>query len=141
MNINELRILMNGAFGRKVPSEFAAEDYDYEKALHDEIAKLVCDEKGRFDRYNFLENKITLFRLLSENLAEVLPQDVRSALDMFVEIIRVGQGDRPEFRVTRGKQRGRQFVTRATESGNYETFRLDRDKFDLYISKIFVFDV
>ena len=42
------------------------------------------------------------------------------------------QGSRLEFRVTRGKQRGRQFVTRATESGNYETFRLDRDRFDIY---------
>jgi hypothetical protein len=51
---------------------------------------------------------------------------------MFTEIIRVPQGSRLEFRVTLGKQRGRQFVTRATESGNYETFRLDRDRFDVY---------
>ena len=61
MTINELRVLMNGAFGRKVPAEFAAEDYDYEQALHDEIAKLVCDKNGRFDRYNFLENKISFY--------------------------------------------------------------------------------
>ena len=123
---------MNGVFGRKVPAEFAAENYDYEAALHDELVKLLCDERGRFDRKKYRRNKIELFELLEQNLEEVLPQSIENALDMFCEVIRVPQGSRLEFRVTRGKQRGRQFVTRATESGNYETFRLDRDRFDVY---------
>ena len=130
--MNTLQILMNGVFGRAVPAEFAAENYDYEAALRDEIAKLVCDERGNINRYKFMRNQYDLFELLSQNLEEVLPQSVGAALDMFTEIIRVPQGTRLEFRVTRGKQRGKQFVTRATESGNYETFRLDRDKFDVY---------
>lgn len=130
--MNNLKVLMNGVFGRKVPAEFAAENYDYEAALHDELAKLLCDETGRLNRYKFERNKIDLFELLSENLEEVLPQSVASALDLFTEIRRVPQGARPEFVVTRGKQRGKQFVTRATESGNYESFRLDRDRFDVY---------
>lgn len=130
--MNELKVLMNGVFGRKVPTEFAAADYDYEAALHDELKKLLCDENGRINRYKFERNKYDLFELLSQNLDEVLPQSVASALDMFTEIMRVPQGSRPEFLVTRGKQRGKQFVTRATESGNYESFRLDRDRFDIY---------
>lgn len=132
MTLNEMKVLMNGIFGRKVPAEFAAEHYDYEAALHDELVKLLCDETGRLNRYKFQRNKIDLFELLAENLDEVLPQSVASALDMFTEIRRIPQGSRPEFLVTRGKQRGKQFVTRATESGNYETFRLDRDRFDVY---------
>lgn len=135
MNEN-LKVLMNGVFGRKVPAEFAAADYDYEAALRDELKKLLCDENGRLNRYKYERNKIDLFELLSQNLDEVLPQSLTSALDMFTEIMRVPQGSRPEFRVTRGKQRGKQFVTRATESGNYETFRLDRDRFDLHIFAI-----
>ena len=135
MNEN-LKVLMNGVFGRKVPAEFAAADYDYEAALRDELRKLLCDENGRLNRYKYERNKIDLFELLSQNLDEVLPQSLTSALDMFTEIMRVPQGTRPEFRVTRGKQRGKQFVTRATESGNYETFRLDRDRFDLHIFAI-----
>ena len=131
-----LQTLMNGVFGRKVPAEFAAENYDYEAALRDELTKLLCDDNGRLNRYKFERNKIDLFELLSQNLEEVLPQSVASALDLFTEIMRVPQGSRPEFRVTRGKQRGKQFVTRATESGNYETFRLDRDRFDVYIQAI-----
>ena len=134
--MNTLKMLMNGVFGRKVPAEFAAADYDYEAALHDELTKLLCDENGRLNRYKFDRNKIDLFELLSQNLDEVLPQSVASALDLFTEIMRVPQGSRPEFRVTRGKQRGKQFVTRATESGNYETFRLDRDRFDVYVQAI-----
>lgn len=136
MNMNDLRILMNGAFGRKVPAEFAAENYDYEKALHDELAKLLCDKNGKFNIYQYQRNKYDVFELLSENLAEVLPNDVRGALDMFTEIMRVPQGSRLEFRVKRGQRRARQFVTRATESGNYQTFRLDHDKFDVYIQAI-----
>ena len=134
--MSNLKVLMNGVFGRKVPAEFAAADYDYEAALHDELVKLLCDEKGRFNKYQYQRNKIDLFELLSENLDEVLPAKLTSALDMFTEVMRMPQGSRPEFRVTRGKQRGRQFVTRATESGNYETFRLDRDRFDVYIQAI-----
>lgn len=130
--MTNIEILMNGVFGRKVPAEFATEDYDYEAALRDELRKLVCDEKGRFNRYKFERNKYDLFEILSRNLDEILPQSVSSALGMFTEILRVPQGSRIEFHVTRGKQRGKSFVTRATPSGNYETFRLDRDVFELY---------
>ena len=134
--MNNLSILMNGVFGRKVPAEFAAADYDYEAALHDELVKLLCDEKGNFNRYKFEKNKYDLFALLTENLDEILPQSLSNALDMFTEVIRFPQGSRPEFVVKRGRQRGKQFVTRATPSGNYETFRLDHDRFDLYIQAI-----
>ena len=134
--MNNLQILMNGVFGRKVPAEFAAADYDYEAALHDELVKLLCDDKGKLSRSKYRRNKVDLFEVLEQNLDEVLPRSVGAALDFFTEIVRVPQGDHPGFRVTRGKQRGRQFVTRATPSGNYETFRLDRDRFDVYIQAI-----
>ena len=134
--MNKLHMLMNGVFGRAVPAEFAAENYDYEAALRDELAKLMTKDGVHFNRHVFNRNKEDVFELLEENLQEVLPQNIKSALDMFVEVKNYAQGQRPEFRVVRGKIRGKQFVTRATESGNYETFRLDRDRFDLYIQAI-----
>lgn len=130
--MNTLQMLMNGVFGRTVPAEFAAENYDYEKALRDELVKLLCDSNGKVNRYKYERNKVDLFEILSQNLDEVLPRNIEEAIWMFADVIRVPQGSRPEFRVTRGKQRGKQFVTRATPSGNYETFRLDHDRFDLY---------
>ena len=134
--MNNLRALMNGVFGRAVPAEFSAENYDYEAALRDELAKLMTKDGEHFNRHVFNRNKEDVFELLEENLEEVLPQNIKAALDMFVEVKNYAQGQRPEFRVVRGKVRGKQFVTRATESGNYETFRLDRDRFDLYIQAI-----
>ena len=134
--MNKLHMLMNGVFGRAVPAEFAVENYDYEAALRDELAKLMTKDGVHFNRHVFNRNKEDVFELLEENLQEVLPQNVKSALDMFVEVRNYAQGQRPEFHVTRGKIRGKQFVTRATESGNYETFRLDHDRFDLYIQAI-----
>lgn len=130
--MDNLKILMNGVFGRKVPAEFAAADYDYEAALRDELTKLMTKDGKHFNRNKFEKNKYDIFELLSENLEEVLPQSIKNALDMFTETIYVPQGDRIEFRIRRGHVRGRQFVTRATESGNYETFRLDHDRFDIY---------
>ena len=129
---NNLKVLMDAVFGRKVPAEFAADDYDYEAALHDEIAKLVCGKDGKFNRFMFDRNKVDLFEILSENLDEIMPRAITDALGMFTEVMRVPQGTRLEFRVTRGKQRGKQFVTRATESGNYESFRLDHESFNVY---------
>ena len=130
--MNNLKVLMNGVFGRSVPAEFAAADYDYEAALRDELKKLMCDANGHFNRYAFERNKVDVFEVLSQNLDEVLPRSITDALNMFTEVLRMPQGTHPEFRITRGKQRGKQFVTRATESGNYETFRLDRDRIVVY---------
>ena len=123
---NTLKMLMEGAMGKKVSTEFATENYNYEQALRDELNKLAGTRKA------FERNKYDVFDLLSETLDEVLPQKVISTVGLFAETLQVPQGTRLEFRVTRGKQRARQFVTRATESGYYETFRLDRDRIDLY---------
>lgn len=124
--MNTLQTLLKGALGRKVPAEFAAENYDYEKALFDEIKKIAPD------RFAFMRNKADIYELLSREWAEILPQSIEDALGLFCETIKVPQGSRLEFRVRQGHQRGKQFVTRATEAGNYETFRLDRDRFDVY---------
>lgn len=129
---NKLQVLMNGVLGRKVPAEFATENYDYEAALRDEMRSMFCDERGRFSRKMWRDHKNELFDLVAETYDEILPQSVKETLGMFCDIIYFAQGDRPEFRVVRGRQRGKTFVTRATESGNYEAFRLDHDRFDLY---------
>lgn len=124
--MNTLNTLLKGALGKKVPAEFAAENYDYESALRDELKKLA----GTMSQ--FRRNKYDIFDLISQEWAEILPQSIQEVLGMFCEVIHVPQGSRLEFRVRQGHQRGRQFVTRATESGSYEYFRLDHDRFDVY---------
>lgn len=121
-----MKTLLHGALNLSVPAEFAAQDYNYEAALRDELKKIAGT------RSLFRRNKYDIFDLLAETLDEVLPQKVYEAVGVFAEIIQVPDGTRCEFRVVRGRQRAKQFVTRATESGVYETFRLDRDHFDVY---------
>ena len=60
--MNKLSMLMNGVFGRAVPAEFAAENYDYEAALRDELTKLMCKPNRKtgvmeFNRHVFEQNK------------------------------------------------------------------------------------
>ena len=124
--MNTLQTLLKGALGHKVPAEFAAENYDYESALRDELKKLASNMS------QFRRNKYDIFDLLAQEWEEVLPQSIQEALGLFCEVIHVDQGQRLEFRVKKGHQRGKQFVTRATESGSYEYFRLDHDRFDVY---------
>ena len=121
-----LKQLLDCAMGRNIPTEFANENVDYESALRDEIKKLV----GTYSLYR--RNKYELFDLLAQNAEEVLPRKVLDLIGSFAEVAQYGNNDRLVFKVKRGAQRGKQFVTRATNSGVYETFRLDYDYMEVY---------
>ena len=125
MNLT-IKQLLDCAMGRNIPTEFANENVDYEAALRDEIKKLV----GTYSLYR--RNKYELFDLLAQNAEEVLPRKVLELIGSFAEVAQYGNNDRLVFKVKRGAQRGRQFVTRATNSGVYETFRLDYDYMEVY---------
>ena len=125
MNLN-IKQLLDCVMGRNIPTEFANENIDYEAALRDEIKKLV----GTYSLYR--RNKYELFDLLAQNAEEVLPRKVINLIGSFAEVAQYGNNDRLVFKVKRGAQRGRQFVTRATNSGVYETFRLDYDYMEIY---------
>lgn len=122
----DLNMLMRGALGKKVPAEFSAENYDYNAALRDELSKIAGTPRL------FRRNRDDVYDLMSENLDEELPKRIQDALGSFCDFMAVRQGQRAEFRIRRGKQRGKLFVTRSTASGTYETFRLDRDSVDIY---------
>ena len=124
MNLT-IKQLLDCAMGRNIPTEFATENIDYEAALRDEIKKLV----GTYSLYR--RNKYELFDLLAQNAEEVLPRKVIDLIGAFAEVAQYGNNDKLVFKVKRGAQRGKQFVTRATESGVYETFRLDHDYMEL----------
>lgn len=124
MNLT-LKQLLDCVMGRNIPTEFANENIDYEAALRDEIKKLA----GTYSLYR--RNKYEIFDLLAQNAEEVLPRKVIELIGAFAEVGQYGNNDRLSFRIKRGAQRGKQFVTRATESGVYETFRLDHDYVEL----------
>lgn len=120
-----MKQLLDCAMGRNIPAAFANKQVDYESALRDEIKKLV----GTYSLYR--KNKYEVFDILAQAADEVLPRQVQELIGAFAEVQQFGNNDRLMFTVNRGRQRGKSFVTRATDSGVYETFRLDRDTMEL----------
>ena len=94
--MNNLQVLMNGVFGRKVPAEFAAENYDYEAALHDELVKLLCDDNGKFNRYKFEKNKYDLgYMCLNESVSIIREADDYSDTEEQKDQVEIIQSQAP----------------------------------------------
>jgi len=108
--------------------EFNNEQFSLDQAnelLRTEINALA---KSAVDYRN---NKNLIFELIERTIDEVLPKKVYDALDEFVEIRTVKNGDKEVFKKREGKLRGRNFVTRVAHAGIYETFKLDRSTYDV----------
>ena len=120
-----IRDLMKHASRRTVPTDFAGSFADVEGALREEMRKLV----GNYNLYR--RNKLELFELIQEAVDDVLPTKVAAAMGAFAETHQFAQGDRPVFKTRLGKQRAKQFITKASPSGTYETFRLDSGSFEI----------
>lgn len=121
-NIYELQsYLING----KIPTNFEGTVEDVEETLRDEIKKLV----GNYDLYR--RNKLDLFELIQSTIDDVLPNKIISIFGQFAETQQFAQGDKPRFHRVLGKARAKQFVTKVGPAATYETFRLDREWFEI----------
>lgn len=120
---DNIRELMKHASYRTAPAEFSVEDV--EGVLRQEIKKLV----GNYNLYR--RNKLDMFELIQEAVDDILPNKVAAIMGMFAETQQFAQGDKPVFKTRLGRQRAKQFITRATPSGTYETFRLDSGSFEI----------
>lgn len=90
--------------------------------LRAEINELVPDY------WSWMQNKNTVFRLISEVLDEVLPKKVEAQYMQFAEVKTISQGDKAVFkrRITEAaRKRAKGFVTAVGLAGRYETFMLD----------------
>lgn len=123
-DIKVLNELMHHVINKTAPTEFS--NVDLKEVLREEIRKL-CGNQYEYDR-----NKTYLFEIMSRALAEVQPKSVIAMIGQFSDITSVADGQRVNFRVKRGRERAKQFITRATPSGVYETFRLVDDVIELY---------
>lgn len=105
------------------PTKFSVSDV--RESLKAEISKIAND-------YNsYRRNKLDLFEILQEAYTEILPQYVESFMGTFAEIKTVDDGKKAQFVRKRGRQRAKQFITQVGLSGVYETFRLDKDTFEV----------
>ena len=117
--------LLDCVRGRNIPAEFEGQNVDYKAALRDEIKKLA-------GTYRLLEkNGPEVFAILEQDADEIVPRKVMDVIAPFCEIQQYGNNDRIIFKRKLGRNRGKTYVTRATAAGVYETFRLDRETFEI----------
>lgn len=105
------------------PTKFSSADV--KATLREEIHKIAHD----YDSYR--RNKLDLFEIMQEAYTEVLPRSIEDFMGSFAEIKTVADGQKAQFVVNRGRRRAKQFVTEVGLSGVYESFRLDKDTFEV----------
>lgn len=104
----------------------------------DAVTKTFVNELNELGK-DFEENKPLIFKLLQENLAEVVPAKVMQAYSQFADVKTIGFEDKATFKVKiseASKKRAKQFVTKVGEAGRYEAFKLDGYQFEVPTSTI-----
>ena len=125
-DIKAIKELALYAAKKQVPAAFANQTVkDVNNALREELKELC----GTYDLYR--RNKLDLFEIMQETMDEVVPAQVMQVISNFAEVKNYAHGQKPTFKIKKGKLRARKFATRATASGVYETFRLDTDTVDV----------
>lgn len=122
-NINDLKELALHAVRGTAPANFSNGTVD--EALRGEMAQMASTIN------EFMRNKYDIFEIMITAADEVVPKKTLSALGAFAEIKTVGQNQKAIFKTNRGKMRAKKFLTQVGLSGLYETFRLDKDTFEL----------
>lgn len=83
------------------------------------------------DYNSYRRNKYDIFEIMQESYDEILPKYVEDFMGFFAETKTVPMGQKAQFVRKRGRQRAKQFITQVGLSGVYESFRLDKDTFEV----------
>lgn len=126
-NFDTARELLSCVINKRVPTEFAnaGTNVDVKSALRDNLQALVGTHN------TFMKNRYDVYEILEKSIDEKLPQSIYQVLGGFADIMFVPNNTLVSFNIKTGKSRAKKFVTRATPSGQYETFRLDRKQVTL----------
>lgn len=121
--IKEIKELALHAARGTAPANFSVQDVD--KALAAELNAMASSVN------QFMRNKYDIFDIMIETVDEVVPKKVINNVSIFANVKQVAQGQKAVFKVKRGKNRAKMFLTQVGLSGVYETFRLDTDTYEV----------
>ena len=121
--IKEIKELALHAARGTAPANYSNENVNV--ALREEMKQLASSVN------EFMRNRYDIYDIIIETADEIVPNKVISALGMFAEVQVVGQGEKAVFRRSLGRLRAKKFLTQVGLSGVYETFRLDKDTFEV----------
>lgn len=118
------KIAMNANPSAPTAYSFNGQNLSYQavnETLRNELNELASDY------YSFQENKMTLFRIMTQVIDDVLPKKLQDRYADLAEVKVFAQGDKPEFKRNRtNNRRAKQFITRVGLAGVYEVFKLGR---------------
>ena len=124
MTIEKLRELAIHAAKRTAPANFTVESVD--AALFDELKAMTGSVN------EFMRNRYDIYDIIIKAADEVVPNKVIDVIGAFAEVQTVPQGQKAIFkRGSIGRNRAKKFLTQVGLSGVYETFRLDKETFEL----------
>lgn len=123
--MRDLKDLVVCSFYKRTPDPTKYSIEDVNRTVSAEFKKIANDY------YSFQKNKWTLFQIMSEAWTEVLPKSVEDFMGSFAEIRTVPLNQKAQFVVSTGRRRAKQFITEVGLSGVYESFRLDKNTFEV----------
>ena len=125
IDIKAIKDLVVCSFYGRTPDPTKYSVNDVKDAVAEEIHNIA------YDYNSYRRNKLDLFEIMQEAYTEILPKAVEDFMGTFAEIKTVGIGQRAQFVVKTGRRRAKQFVTAVALSGVYESFRLDKNTFEV----------
>jgi len=96
-----------------------------EGALRAKFQELAPD----FNSYR--RNKLEIFEIIESVVDEVAPKRVRELIGQFAEVRTYGQGEKARFKIKKGRNNVKRFITKVGLGGVYERVRLDSDFVDV----------
>lgn len=105
------------------PANFSNEDV--EETLRGELQKIA----GSIN--DFMRNRYDIYDIIIQTADEILPKKTLEVMGSFAEFRTVKQGQKAMFVTRKGRMRAKKFLTQVGLSGVYETFRLDKDTFEV----------
>lgn len=123
MTIQELKELALHSAKGTAPETFSVENVN--EALADGL-RAMCGSVNQF-----MKNRYDIYDIVITAADEIVPNKVIDALGIFAEVQQVAQGQKALFKVKKGRNRAKKFLTQVGLSGVYETFRLDVDTIEV----------
>ena len=122
--IKELALI---AYSKKLPT-VSGTTYSLEsveETLRDKFKALTPNHNA------YRRNKLDIFELIEETVDEVTPNKILTRIGDFADVKTFAQGQRPKFKVKKGKNNVKRFITKVGLGGVYERVRLDKDEFTI----------
>ena len=123
MTIAELKELALHSARGTAPATFSVDNVN--EAFVDGLRELASNY------YEFMENRYSIYSILTETVDAIVPNKVIDAVGIFAEVRTAKQGEKVLFKRKLGRERAKKFLTRVGLSGVYETFRLDTATFEV----------